>query len=87
MEGVLLKLMEMQKNVPAPTATTSAGDATANGGTVIINGVNVMCIPPSDAYSYALNLMDLIFTKEDMALFLLFKSKKSDEPELDQTKV
>ena len=47
------------------------------------NGVNVMRIPARDAYSYGLQLMDILFTKEELSSSLLFKSKKSEKPGLD----
>ena len=31
------------------------------------NGVNVMCIPARDAYSFSLNLTDVMFTKAEFA--------------------
>lgn len=51
------------------------------------NGVNVMRIPAWDAYSYGLQLMDILFTKEELSSSLLFKSKKSEKPGLDQERV
>ena len=41
-----------------------------------INGINVMRIPSRDAYAFALQLVDVLFTKEELASSLLFKSKK-----------
>ena len=52
-----------------------------------INGVNVMRLPSRDAYSFALQLMDILFTREELASCLMFKSKKSDKPALDHEKV
>ena len=70
MEGALLKLIEAQKKIPA--AVNSDGGSNDEG--VLINGINVMCIPSRDAYSCALQLMDLLFMKEEMVGSLLFKS-------------
>ena len=41
-----------------------------------INGINVMMLPTRDAYSFGLQLMDLMFTKEEQSTSLLFKSKE-----------
>lgn len=43
-----------------------------------------MWLPSRDAYSFALQLMDILFTREELASCLLFKS---DKPALDQAKV
>ena len=39
------------------------------------NGVNLLRILTRDAYSYGLQLMDVLFTKEELSGSLLFKSK------------
>ena len=39
-----------------------------------INGRKVMRIPARDAYAFALQLMDTLFTKEEMSKSLLYKS-------------
>ena len=46
-----------------------------------------MQIPSRDAYAYALALMDVLFTKEELAMSLLFKLKKSVKPGLDRERV
>ena len=38
-----------------------------------VNGVNVMRIPSRDAYSFGLQLLNILFTKEELAVSLLFK--------------
>ena len=40
------------------------------------NRVNLLRIPTRDAYSYGLQLMDTLFTREELSGSLLFKSKK-----------
>ena len=40
-----------------------------------------------DAYAFALQLMDVLFTKEELASSLIFPSKKSDKPALDPQRV
>ena len=52
-----------------------------------INGRNVNLIPARDAYAFGLLLMDSLFTKEELSGSLLFKSKKSEKPGLDEEKV
>ena len=52
-----------------------------------VNGVNVMRIPSRDAYSFGLQLLNILFTKEELAVSLLFKSKKSEKPALEQGRV
>jgi hypothetical protein len=44
-------------------------------------------ISARDPYSYALQAMDVLFDKEELAASLLFKSKKSSKPSLDPTRV
>ena len=51
------------------------------------NGVNLLRIPTRDAYLYGLQLMDTLFTKEELLGSLLFKSKKSEKLELDSEQV
>lgn len=46
-----------------------------------------MHIPSRDAYSFGLQLLNILFTKEELAVSLLFKSKKSTKPGLDQGRV
>ena len=40
-----------------------------------------------DAYSYGLQIMDVLFTKEELSKSLIFASKKSSKPGLDKKKV
>lgn len=51
------------------------------------SGINVMRIPSRDAYSFGLQLMDIMFTKAELSSSLLFKSKKSKKPSLDKVRV
>ena len=53
----------------------------------IHTGLNVTRIPSRDAYSYGLQLMDIPFSKEELSISLLFKSKESEKPGLDQERV
>ena len=52
-----------------------------------VDGVNLLRIPARDAYAYGLALMDKLFTREEMATSLLFKSKKSKKPGLESERV
>ena len=52
-----------------------------------VNGVNVMRIPSRDAYSFGLQLLNILFTKEELAVSLLFKSKKGEKPGPEQRRV
>ena len=47
-----------------------------------VSGTNLLRLPARDAYSYALSLADIIFTKEELSSSLLFKSAKSEKPGL-----
>ena len=46
-----------------------------------------MRVPARDAYAFALQLMDALFTKEEMSQSLLYKSDKSEKPGLEEEKV
>ena len=52
-----------------------------------MNGINLLRVPARDAYAYALSLMDVLFTKEELSASLLFKSKKSEKPGLEHERV
>jgi hypothetical protein len=54
---------------------------------VQVNGINLLRIPARDAYAYGLNLLDSLFSKEELFTSLLFKSKKSEKPGLDSVRV
>jgi len=49
--------------------------------------INVNRIPAKDEYQYGLRLLDVLFSKEEMVDHLMLKSKRSDKPALDKTKV
>ena len=52
-----------------------------------VKGIDVMKLPTRDAYSFGLQLLDLLFIKEERVGSLMFKSKKSKKPALDEQKV
>ena len=42
-----------------------------------------MRVNARDAYAFALQILDMFFTKQELAVSLLFKSKKSEKPGLE----
>ena len=46
-----------------------------------VNGVNILRLSAKDVYAYGLQLIDVLFTKEEQSRSLLFSSKKSPKPE------
>lgn len=53
----------------------------------IVNGIDVISMPTRDAYSFALELLDMFFTPEELARSLVYKSKRSDKDALNKDKV
>ena len=53
----------------------------------IVNGIDVINMPTRDVYSFALELLDMFFTPEELARSLVYKSKRSDKDGLDKDKV
>ena len=49
-----------------------------------VNGINLLRLSARDAYAFGLQLLDILFTKEELSGSLLFKSKKSSKPGLDR---
>lgn len=62
--------------------------AVASSYSIIIilqkNGHNVMRFPACDVCAFALQLMDTLFTMEELSKSLLYKSDKSKKPGLDE---
>ena len=52
-----------------------------------VNGINILRLSARDAYAFGLQLLDILFTKEELSGSLLFKSKKSSKPGLDRERV
>ena len=69
------------------TAVKKVGIKHQYGLLLQINGRNVMRLPSRDAYSFALQLLDAMFTKDELSKSLLYKSNKSSKPGLDEGKV
>ena len=53
----------------------------------IINGIDVINMPTRIVYPFALELLDMFFTPEELAQSLVYKSKRSDKDGLDKDKV
>jgi len=53
----------------------------------IINGKNVMKLPASGACSFAFQLLDMLFSKEELGKSLVYQARKSDKPALDETRI
>ena len=51
------------------------------------NGKNLLKIPARDAYSYGRQLLDVLFTKEEQMTSLVFKSRRSTKPPLEEDRV
>ena len=51
------------------------------------DGIDLLRIPATNPYAYGLHLMDIHFTRTELSTSLLFQSKKSTKPGLDQEKV
>jgi len=43
-----------------------------------LNGVNLLQLSAKDAYAYGRSLLDALFSKEELAKSLVYKSKKSN---------
>ena len=52
-----------------------------------MNGINILRLSARDAYAFGLQLLDILFTKEELSGSLLSKSKKSTKPGLDRERV
>ena len=72
----LEKIMQKISEKMDATADGSPAAAVQEPQADVVNGINITRIPSWDAYSYGLQLMDILFTKEELAASLLFQSKK-----------
>ena len=50
---------------------------------MLVNGINVLQLSARDVYAVGLQLLDVMFTKEEQSCSLLFASKKSTRVGLD----
>lgn len=78
----MLALMKEKSEVHGQVCVKEEGESSTTE-----NGINVMRIPSQDAYAFGLQLIDILFTKSELASSLLFKSKKSEKPGLDKVRV
>ena len=52
-----------------------------------VNRVNILRLSARDVYAFGLQLIGILFTKEELSRSLLFKSTKSPKPGLDKERV
>ena len=52
-----------------------------------VNEVNILRLSARDVYVFGLQLIDILFTKEEQSHSLLFSSKKSSKPGLERERV
>lgn len=53
------------------------------------NGINLMNAkaPPKEPHKCALNLLDMLFQKQELGEGILFQSRRSNKPALDEARV
>lgn len=81
LEKTLKQVYDVVRNKPMSTVKSE------NTEEIEVNGVNVLQISTRDAYSFGLQLLDMMFSKEELGSSLLFKSKRSPKPGLDKERV
>ena len=86
-ERMMNNMMEMMKSGMDENGDKGGSMVKQESNDSTVNGVNVMRLPARDAYAFGLQLMDIMFTKDELANALLFASKKSDKPGLDKDRV
>ncbi len=52
-----------------------------------MNGINLKQIPARDPYAYGRNMLEVLFSKEELAKSVVVKSKKSEKPPLSPKRV
>ncbi len=52
-----------------------------------VGSVNLLRLTAATRYAFGLAVLDVLFTKEELASSLLFSSKKSPKPALDHKRV
>lgn len=83
---ILTRLKRIEKCVMPNKGSLDSTPAQCNV-TDNVGGINVSLLPAKDAYAYALILLDVLFTKEELSRSLMFKTKKSSKPALDEKKI
>lgn len=69
------------------TSGQSSRTATAVPSEDLVNEIDVIHMPTRDAYSFGLELLDMLFTPEELAQSLVYKSRRSNKDGLDKDKV
>lgn len=85
--GLTKRIEKIEKGIAQILVKLENVPSNEEDSSELVNGVNVFRIPSRVAYSYGLQLMDLFFTKGEMASSLLFQLKKSEKPPLDKERV
>ena len=82
-EKMLKHLIETLRGGNIPTSNAEEDDC------IFINGKNVMRLSaPGGAYQFGFQLLDMLFTKEELGKSLLYEAKsKSNKPALDPARV
>ena len=84
MEKVLQHLIDLHGTSLNSSVTEESLDS-SEGSTTL--ETRMQRISATNVYVFALQLIDLLFSKEEMACSLLFKSKKSSKPGLNKQRV
>ena len=77
----------VKDDVGSSSSVVKEDDVNKEASETTINGINVMSLQSRNVYSFGLQLMDLLFTKDELSSSLLFISKKSEKPGLDPQRV
>ena len=86
-KGIKSQIEEIAKILKSGNSSATSEVAPAVDPKYIINDINVLEMNTRDCYQYGLDLMSMLFTREEMGKSLLYKSKRSSKPALDKTKV
>ena len=84
LRGDVSKILQLLQNPPGNNPSAPAVPSRH-----MINGQNVMTMCTRDGYSFGLNLMDMLFTPEELSGYLVYqpKSTKSSKNGLDRVRV
>ena len=91
---ILKKVTKIEETLHTLTKTgTITKDAKATSSSLeakgddYVNGINVMLLPTKGPYKFGLMLLNMLFTKEELARSLIYKSPKSTKAGLDEARV
>ena len=81
------KILELLQGGSSSMGTANATNSVPSRH--LINGRNVMLMRPRDGYSFGLDLLDMLFTPEELSGCLVYEPKptKSTKKGLDKVKV